>query len=65
MGKQTLSGAQRWLCGLNFFASDVRDGLGTFIGVFLMAHGWQADGIGYVMSAAGIAGMLATMPLGV
>ncbi|AVO34801.1 MFS transporter [Ottowia oryzae] len=65
MGKQTLSGSQRWLCGLNFFASDVRDGLGPFLGVFLMAHGWQADGIGYVMSAAGIAGMLATMPLGV
>ena len=64
MAKQVLSGSQRWLCGLNFFVSDVRDGLGPFLGVFLMAHGWQADGIGYVMSAAGIAGMLATMPLG-
>ena len=64
MAKQVLSGSQRWLCDLNFFVSDVRDGLGPFLGVFLMAHGWQADGIGYVMSAAGVAGMLATMPLG-
>ncbi len=36
MAKQVLSGSQRWLCGLNFFVSDVRDGLGPFLGVFLM-----------------------------
>jgi MFS family permease len=64
MTAQPLTGSQRWLCGLNFFIADVRDGLGPFLGVFLMAHGWQADGIGYLMGAAGIAGMLATIPLG-
>ncbi|ASU37134.1 MFS transporter [Herbaspirillum sp. meg3] len=53
-----------WLPGLNFFLADVRDGLGPFLGVFLMGRGWQADDIGYVMTIGGIAGMLATTPLG-
>lgn len=56
--------SQRWLSGLNFFLADVRDGLGPFLGVFLMGHGWQADEIGYLMAAAGLAGMLATTPMG-
>lgn len=53
-----------WLSGLNFFLADVRDGLGPFLGVFLMGQGWTADNIGYVMTIGGIAGMLATTPLG-
>jgi len=53
-----------WLPGLNFFLADVRDGLGPFLGVFLMGRGWQADDIGYVMTIGGIAGMLATTPAG-
>jgi len=53
-----------WLPGLNFFLADVRDGLGPFLGIFLMSRGWQADDIGYVMTIGGIAGMLATTPLG-
>jgi predicted MFS family arabinose efflux permease len=44
--------------------ADVRDGLGPFLGVFLMGRGWQADDIGYVMTIGGIAGMLATTPAG-
>lgn len=56
--------SRRWLSGLNFFLADVRDGLGPFLGVFLMSHGWQADEIGYLMAAAGLAGMLATTPMG-
>jgi predicted MFS family arabinose efflux permease len=52
------------LPALNFFLADVRDGLGPFLGVFLMGQGWQADDIGYVMTIGGIAGMLATTPLG-
>jgi MFS family permease len=61
---QARSGSVRRLSGLNFFLADVRDGLGPFLGVFLMTQGWQADDIGYVMTAGGIAAMLATMPLG-
>ncbi|NQE49794.1 MFS transporter [Herbaspirillum rubrisubalbicans] len=53
-----------WLSRLNFFLADVRDGLGPFLGVFLMGHGWAADDIGYVMTLGGIAGMLATTPAG-
>ncbi len=61
---QARTASPRWLSGLNFFLADVRDGLGPFLGVFLMGQGWQADDIGYVMTAGGIAAMLATMPLG-
>lgn len=64
MTSRPLTPSQRWLCGLNFFIADVRDGLGPFLGVFLMGQGWPADEIGYLMGAAGIAGMLATTPLG-
>ncbi|MDD2991426.1 MAG: MFS transporter [Zoogloea sp.] len=64
MTPNPLTSSQRWLCGLSFFIADVRDGLGPFLGVFLMGQGWQADDIGYLMGAAGIAGMLVTTPLG-
>lgn len=60
----THAGSQRWLPGLSFFLADVRDGLGPFLGVFLVGQRWQADDIGYVMTIGGIAGMLATTPLG-
>ncbi|MGE8657953.1 MAG: MFS transporter [Achromobacter sp.] len=61
---QTDNDPRRWLAGVNFFLADVRDGLGPFLGVFLLGHGWQADAIGYLMTAAGLAGMLATTPMG-
>jgi predicted MFS family arabinose efflux permease len=61
---QTRPDSQRWLSGVNFFLADVRDGLGPFLGVFLLSHGWRADDIGYLMTAAGLAGMLATTPMG-
>lgn len=56
--------SRSWLSGLNFFLADVRDGLGPFLGVLLASHGWRADDIGYVMAAGGVAGMLATTPMG-
>lgn len=54
----------RALLALNFFLADVRDGLGPFLGIFLIGHGWAPDQIGYVMTIGGLAGMLATAPLG-
>ena len=48
----------------NFFMADVRDGLGPFLGVFLQSRGWQPSEIGLVMTLGGLAGMLATTPLG-
>lgn len=53
-----------WLSRLNFFLADVRDGLGPFLGIFLMGQGWSANDIGYVMTIGGIAGMLASTPAG-
>ncbi|MGP4131697.1 MFS transporter [Pantoea tagorei] len=44
--------------------ADVRDGLGPFLGIFLTEHHWQADNIGWVMSAGGLAGLFATIPAG-
>ncbi len=52
------------LNSLNFFMADVRDGLGPFLGVFLQEKGWGPQDIGLIMTAGGLAGMLATTPLG-
>ncbi|PYE43971.1 MFS transporter [Rhizobium sp. PP-F2F-G20b] len=52
------------LSAVNFFLADVRDGLGPFLGIFLIGQGWSTATIGVVMTIGGIAGMLATTPLG-
>lgn len=52
------------LCLLNFFIADVRDGLGPFLGIFLVSHHWRAEEIGLVMTLGGLAGLLATFPAG-
>ncbi|WP_342713304.1 MFS transporter [Bradyrhizobium sp. B124] len=57
-------GALRPLLALNFFMADMQAGIGPFLGVFLLAHGWQSGWIGTVMTAGGIAGMLMTTPAG-
>jgi len=44
---------------LNFFIADVQAGLGPFLGVFLLMHGWHAGMIGTIMTIGGIAGMIA------
>jgi len=52
------------LQSLNFFMADMQAGIGPFLGVFLLAHGWQSGLIGTVMSIGGIAGMAMTAPAG-
>ena len=52
------------LQALNFFMADMQAGIGPFLGVFLLAHGWQNGLIGTVMSIGGIAGMAVTAPAG-
>jgi MFS family permease len=54
----------RPLLALNFFMADMQAGIGPFLGVFLLAHGWQSGWIGTVMTAGGVAGMLMTTPAG-
>jgi predicted MFS family arabinose efflux permease len=52
------------LLALNFFMADMQAGIGPFLGVFLLAHGWQSGWIGTVMTTGGVAGMLMTTPAG-
>jgi MFS family permease len=52
------------LQALNFFMADMQAGIGPFLGVFLIAHGWHNGLIGTVMSIGGIAGMAVTAPAG-
>ena len=54
----------RPLLSLNFFMADMQAGIGPFLGVFLLAHGWQSGLIGTVMTVGGVAGMLMTTPAG-
>lgn len=59
----------RALDGMNAFLADVRDGLGPYLAIYLVAvrgptHGWNEATAGMVMTVAGIAGLLATTPAG-
>src|SRR5713101_7181594 len=45
------------LFSLNFFMADMQAGIGPFLGIFLLAHGWQSGLIGTVMTVGGIAGI--------
>ncbi|MBN9219327.1 MAG: MFS transporter [Mesorhizobium sp.] len=66
MDKKSASPAKGiWpLQALNFFMADMQAGIGPFLGVFLLAHGWQSGPIGTVMTIGGVAGMLMTAPAG-
>ncbi|WP_349628238.1 MFS transporter [Bradyrhizobium sp. S69] len=52
------------LLSLNFFMADMQAGIGPFLGVFLLAHGWKSGLIGTVMTVGGVAGMVMTTPAG-
>ena len=52
------------LQSLNFFMADMQAGIGPFLGVYLIAHGWASGPIGTVMTIGGVAGMLMTAPAG-
>ncbi len=59
----------RALDAMNLFLADVRDGLGPYLAIYLVSvrgpdHGWTPATAGMVMTAAGIAGLLATTPAG-
>ena len=56
--------ALRALEALNFFMADIAAGVGPFLGVYLLAHGWRSGWIGTVMTFGGVAGVLATAPGG-
>jgi len=52
------------LQALNFFMADMQAGIGPFLGIFLLAHGWKSGPIGSVMTIGGVAGMIMTAPAG-
>ena len=52
------------LQALNFFMADMQAGVGPFLGVFLLAHGWQSGWIGSVMTIGAVAGVLTALPTG-
>jgi MFS family permease len=52
------------LQSLNFFMADMQAGVGPFLGVFLLAHGWRSGLIGSVMTIGGVAGVIMTAPAG-
>jgi len=59
----------RALDALNFLLADVRDGLGPYLAIYLVAvrgptHGWNEATAGLVLTIAGIVGLLAQTPAG-
>ena len=55
----------RPLDALNFFLADVRDGLGPYLAIYLLTvQNWDQASIGFVMSIAGVATILAQTPAG-
>jgi len=57
--------AERGIDLLSVLLSDVRYGLGAYLGVYLMTeHGWDAASIGYSLSFGGLVGLLAQTPAG-
>ncbi len=53
------------LDSLNFFLADVRDGLGPYLAIYLLAvHQWDPASIGVVMTLAGVAALLTQGPAG-
>lgn len=52
------------LQALSFFMADMQAGIGPFLGVFLLAHGWRSGLIGSVMTIGGVAGVAMTAPAG-
>jgi MFS family permease len=61
--------ALRGLDALNFTLADVRDGLGPYLAIYLIAvrgpdQGWNEATTGLVMTIAGIAGLIAQTPAG-
>jgi len=64
-----LARVARGLDALNFLLADVRDGLGPYLAIYLLAvrgpsQGWNEATIGLVITLSAIAGLLAQTPAG-
>jgi MFS family permease len=57
--------AERVLDVLNILLSDVRYGLGAYLGVYLLTeHAWDEASIGFALSIGGLVGLLSQTPIG-
>jgi predicted MFS family arabinose efflux permease len=52
------------LDGINLFVAGALAGFGPYVAVFLGGQAWSQENIGFVLSAGGIAGLLAQVPGG-
>ena len=60
-----LSPAERALDVLSVLLSDVRYGLGAYLGVYLLTeHAWDEESIGVALSIGGLVGLLSQTPIG-
>jgi len=65
MGQDQTMSARAPLDALNFFLADVRDGLGPYLAIYLLTvQRWDEAAIGFTLSAAGLAGIVAQTPAG-
>ncbi len=63
--KRLYPGAERSLDLLSFVLSDVRYGLGAYLGVYLLTErDWDAASIGLALSFGGLVGLVSQVPLG-
>ena len=63
--RNQLQRANRALDATNFFLADVRDGLGPYLAIYLLSvQKWDEASIGFVMSIATAAGIVAQTPAG-
>jgi len=64
-GKPVTQRSLRALDWSNLFLSDVRDGIGPYLGIYLLAaYNWDAGSIGVAMAAMGITFVVAQTPAG-
>src|SRR2546428_9474874 len=52
------------LDGVNFFLAGVLAGFGPYVAAYLAEQKWTQENIGFVLTASGLAGLLALMPGG-
>src|SRR5205809_7180928 len=52
------------LDGVNFFLAGILAGFGPYVAVYLAEQKWTQENIGFVLTASGLAGLLALMPGG-
>ena len=63
--RATSQRAERLLDLLNILLSDVRYGLGAYLGVYLLSeHGWSEAAIGVAITIGGLAGLASATPMG-